>query len=75
MARHACPRCLTGVDDDGDGNCGICCRLSDLAAAQLAIESINNTIKIIGAALMEANKQEPSNPFYPHPRKRLTYGS
>lgn len=24
-----CPRCLTGVDDDHDGDCGFCARLSD----------------------------------------------
>lgn len=24
-----CPRCGLGIDDDGDGNCGICQGLSD----------------------------------------------
>jgi hypothetical protein len=30
-----CPRCSVGFDDDGDGNCAICARLSDEHAAKL----------------------------------------
>lgn len=35
MSKTLCPRCLTGVDDDNDGNCGYCARLSDAKIAQL----------------------------------------
>lgn len=30
-----CPRCGVGIDDDGDGNCGRCAKLSDEQAANL----------------------------------------
>ena len=25
-----CPRCFSGIDDNGDGDCGNCARLTDL---------------------------------------------
>lgn len=28
-----CPRCLFGVDNDGDGNCSFCAKLTDAEAA------------------------------------------
>lgn len=27
--KNLCPRCLVGIDDDGDGNCGYCTSMSD----------------------------------------------
>lgn len=30
-----CPRCQTGIDNDGDGNCATCAKLSDAQAAKL----------------------------------------
>ena len=30
-----CPRCGAGVDDDGDGNCAVCARLSSADAQRL----------------------------------------
>jgi hypothetical protein len=29
MEAALCKRCLMGVDDDGDGNCGVCAKWSD----------------------------------------------
>lgn len=25
-----CPRCKIGIDDDGDGNCGVCAKYTDV---------------------------------------------
>ena len=30
-----CPRCRIGIDDNGDGDCAVCCNLTDEQAAEL----------------------------------------
>ena len=36
MSKHTtCPRCGMGIDHDGDGNCGVCARLSDEDLARI----------------------------------------
>ena len=42
MEKQWCRRCWSGVDDDGDGDCAICARLSDEEAALLARTSPHN---------------------------------
>lgn len=35
MNDNLCPRCMTGIDDDGDGNCSTCAKLPDEEAERL----------------------------------------
>lgn len=30
--KDLCPRCLSGIDDDHDGNCAVCARMDDKEA-------------------------------------------
>lgn len=31
--KYLCPRCLSGIDDDHDGNCPTCASMDDVKAA------------------------------------------
>lgn len=44
-----CPRCLFGVDDDGDGDCSNCAQMSDL--------QLNNFLRLMLKLEMETNTQ------------------
>jgi len=35
-----CPRCAMGFDNDGDGNCGFCARLSDSQLLLLVVSRL-----------------------------------
>jgi hypothetical protein len=37
-----CPRCLVGIDDDGDGNCGICARWPEEEARRVRFHATRN---------------------------------
>lgn len=32
---NKCPRCRCGIDNDGDGNCGVCARLTDVEVREV----------------------------------------
>ena len=46
MSKHdltrPCPRCLVGIDDDGDGNCGICARWPEEEARRVRFHATRN---------------------------------
>jgi hypothetical protein len=45
--KNLCHRCLTGIDDDKDGDCAFCHRLSDEEAANMRRLVLLSTIDAI----------------------------
>jgi hypothetical protein len=41
LRKDLCQRCFSGIDDDGDGNCGLCARLSDNEAQFMKMTRFN----------------------------------
>lgn len=39
--KDLCQRCLSGIDDDHDGDCGVCARLSNEEAAWMKKTRLN----------------------------------
>lgn len=48
-----CPRCAMGYDNDGDGNCGFCARLSDSQLLALVV----NRLRTLRSELYQANER------------------
>lgn len=46
--KNLCQRCLTGVDNDHDGNCAFCAKLTDEEAAKMRVSVLTFTIAEIG---------------------------
>lgn len=42
--KDLCRRCLTGIDDDHDGNCAFCAKLTDKEAAKMRRAVLLTTI-------------------------------
>lgn len=45
--KNLCPRCLTGIDDDHDGNCAFCACLSDSEAANMRRIVLQVTVDMV----------------------------
>ncbi len=42
---YRCSRCFTGMDDDGDGNCAVCCDMDVCGALAFRLQALANCVR------------------------------